>query len=56
MLCPNDPEEEQRRKQDFIDRNEEEYGIQLDIDAISMNAGLIFIAKLMCNSFRGMHD
>ena len=56
VLCPDDPEEELRRKQDFIDRNEEEYGIQLDIDAIIKNAGLRFTSKQIANCFWGIHN
>ena len=53
VLCPDDPDEEMRRKQEFIDRNESEYGISLDIDAISKNPGMRLISKLMANSFWG---
>ena len=51
VLCPDDPEEEMRRKQDFIDRNEQEYGIHLDINAIAKNEGMRFVAKLIANCF-----
>ena len=54
VLCPNDPEEEMRRKQDFIDRNEQEYGIHLDINAIAKNEGMRFVAKLIANCFWGL--
>ena len=53
VLCPDDPDEEMRRKQEFIDRNESEYGISLDIDAISKNPGMRLISKLMAVSFWG---
>lgn len=54
VLCPDDPEEEMRRKQAFIDRNEQQYGIQLDIDAFIKNEGWRCISKLMANSFWGL--
>ena len=53
VLCPDDPDEEMRRKQEFIQRNEAEYGISLDIDSISKNLGMRLISKLMANSFWG---
>ena len=53
VLCPDDPDEEMRRKQEFIQRNEAEYGISLDIDSISKNLGMRLISKLIANSFWG---
>ena len=53
VLCPEDPDEELRRKWQFIEHNEQEYGIKLDIDAISKNPGMRTISKLIANSFWG---
>ena len=53
VLCPDDEDEEQRQKEEFIRRNEEEYGITLDIDAIFKNPGMRFVAKLICNCIWG---
>jgi hypothetical protein len=50
VLLPDDPEEEQRRKQEYIGRNQQVYGIQLDPQRMEKNPGMRYLAKLCNNS------
>jgi hypothetical protein len=53
ILCPEEPEKEDELKLNYIRSYMSRYGIELDIDRITKNEGLKFIAKLMINSFWG---
>jgi hypothetical protein len=50
VLVPDDPEEEQRRKQAYLDRNQQVYGINLDTERMEKNPGMRYLAKLCNNS------
>lgn len=52
-IIPDDPEAESKARDEYIRRNEEEYGILLDKSKIKKNAGMRMISKLMANSFWG---
>jgi len=49
-LSPDNVEQEERRKIDFIEKNQKEYGITLDPSKIARNEGLRYLAKTCNNS------
>lgn len=49
-VIPDDPEAESKARDEYIRRNEEEYGILLDNSKIMSNAGMRMLSKLMANS------
>jgi len=50
VLSPDNIEQEERRKIDFIRKNQKEYGITLEPSKISRNEGLRYVAKTCNNS------
>ena len=55
VLHPDNPVLEMIQKEEFIARNEQEYGIKLIAKNIRLNPGLRFIAKIFSNSFWGLY-
>lgn len=49
-VIPDDPEAESKARDEYIRRNEEEYGILLDNSKIMSNAGMRMLSKLIANS------
>jgi hypothetical protein len=52
-VSKGNPETLEARKQDYIERNQQEYGIELDANSVCRNEGLRYISKLCNNSFWG---
>nr|CAD2176394.1 unnamed protein product [Meloidogyne enterolobii] len=53
VLVPGNPEIEDQRKKEFIERNQREYGIHLDPTRIERNEGMRYLAKTCNNSMWG---
>jgi len=49
-LAAENPKLEQELKKEFIEKNQKEYGIQLDPSKIERNDGMRYLAKTCNNS------
>uniref|UniRef100_A0A914MNU5 DNA-directed DNA polymerase n=2 Tax=Meloidogyne TaxID=189290 RepID=A0A914MNU5_MELIC len=53
VINPDDLEKQERLKNEFIEKNQKEYGINLDPSKIARNEGLRYLAKTCNNSMWG---